>query len=72
MTNKQVLQFSDEGNLDHEGDARDAALVLVLPRPEEGAPSSMREPCSSKRALLRAAILMCSRASSLATSAERR
>ena len=36
MTNWQVLQFSGYGRFDHEADTREAALVLVLPRPEEG------------------------------------
>ena len=36
MTNWQVLQFSGDGSFDHEADTREAALVLVLPRPEEG------------------------------------
>ena len=36
MTNWQVLQFSGNGSLDHEADTREAELVLVLPRPEEG------------------------------------
>ena len=36
MTYWQVLQFSGSGSFDPEADARVAALVLVLPRPEEG------------------------------------
>ena len=36
MTNWQVLQFSGYGRFDHEADTREAALVFVLPRPEEG------------------------------------
>ncbi|WP_294117970.1 hypothetical protein [Thiolapillus sp.] len=36
MTNWQVLQFSGDGSFDHEADTREAALVFVLPRPEEG------------------------------------
>ena len=36
MTNWQVLQFSGDGSFIHEADTREAALVLVLPRPEEG------------------------------------
>ena len=36
MTNWQVLQFSGNGSFDHEANPRDAALVLVLHRPEEG------------------------------------
>ena len=36
MTNWQVLQFSGDGSFDHEADTREAALILVLPRPEEG------------------------------------
>ena len=36
MTNWQVLQFSGDGSFDHEADTREAALVLVLPRLEEG------------------------------------
>ena len=35
-TNWQVLQFFGSGNFDHEADTRETALVLVLPRPEEG------------------------------------
>ena len=34
--NWQVLQFSGNGRFDHEADTREAALVLVLSRPEEG------------------------------------
>ena len=73
MTNWQVLQFSGDGNFDNEADARGMALVLVLPRSEEGperpeelAPSCVSEPCSAKRTSLRAATSMSSRASSLA------
>ena len=36
MNNWQVLQFSGNGRFDHEADTREAALVLVPPRPEEG------------------------------------
>ena len=36
MTNWQVLQFSGDESFDHKADTREAALVLVLPRPEEG------------------------------------
>ena len=36
MINWQVLQFSGDGSFDHEANTREAALVLVLPRPEEG------------------------------------
>ena len=36
MTNWQVLQFSGNESFDYEADTREAALVLVLPRPEEG------------------------------------
>ena len=36
MTDWQVLQFPGNGSFDHEADTREAALVLVLPRPEEG------------------------------------
>ena len=36
MANWQVLQFSDDRSLDHDADTREATLVLVLPRPEEG------------------------------------
>ena len=36
MTYWQVLQFSGSGSFDPEADARVAALVLVLPRPEQG------------------------------------
>ena len=36
MTNWKVLQVSGDGSFDHEADTREAALVLVLPRPEEG------------------------------------
>ena len=36
MTNWQALQFSGDGSFDHEADTREAALVLVLPGPEEG------------------------------------
>ena len=36
MTNWQVLQFSGDGSFDHEADTREAVLVLVLSRPEEG------------------------------------
>ena len=36
MNNRQVLQFSGDGSFDHEADTREAALVLVLSRPEEG------------------------------------
>ena len=36
MTNLQVLQFSGNGSFDHEADTREVALVLVLPRLEEG------------------------------------
>ena len=36
MTNWQVLQFSGDGRFDHEADTKEVALVLVLPRPEEG------------------------------------
>ena len=36
MTNWQVLEVFGDGSFDHEADAREAALVLVLPRPEEG------------------------------------
>ena len=36
MTNWQVLQFSGDGSFDHEADTREVALILVLPRPEEG------------------------------------
>ena len=32
----KFLQFSGVGSFDHEADTREAALVLVLPRPEEG------------------------------------
>ena len=41
MTNWQVLQFSGNGSFDHEGDTREAALVLVLPKPEKGIACSM-------------------------------
>ncbi len=41
MTNWQVLQFSGDGSFDHEADTREAALVLVLPRPEEGTAHSI-------------------------------
>ena len=34
MTNWQVLKFSGDGGFDHEADTREAALVLVLPRPD--------------------------------------
>ena len=44
MTNWQVLQFSGKGSFDHEADTIEEALVLVLPRPEEGiACSILRE-----------------------------
>ena len=36
MTEWQILQFSGNGSFDHEADTREAALVLVLPRSEEG------------------------------------
>ena len=36
MTNWQVLQFSGSGSFDHEADTREAVIVLVLPRREEG------------------------------------
>ena len=36
MTNWQILQFSGDGSFHHEADTREAALVFVLPRPEEG------------------------------------
>ena len=36
MSNGQVLQFSGDGYFDHEANTREAALVLVLPRPEDG------------------------------------
>ena len=36
MTSWQVLQFSGDGSFDHEAEIREAALVLVLPRSEEG------------------------------------
>ena len=36
MTNWQVLLFSGDGSFDREADTREAALVLVLPGPEEG------------------------------------
>ena len=32
----KFLQFSGDRSFDHEADTREAALVLVLPRPEEG------------------------------------
>ena len=41
MTNWQVLQFSDNGSFGHDEDTREAALVLVLPRPEEGTACSI-------------------------------
>ena len=75
MTNWQILQFSGDGSFDHEADTREAALVLVLPRPEEGIACSV----FPEGALFRkeyfaegSDITMSSRASSLATSAERR
>ena len=36
MANWQVLQFTDYGSFDYDADTREAALVLFLPRPEEG------------------------------------
>ena len=36
MTNWQVLQFSGDESFDREADTREAAIVLVLPKPEEG------------------------------------
>ena len=36
MTNWHVLQFSGNGSFDHEADAGEAVLILVLPRPEKG------------------------------------
>ena len=32
----QLLQFSGNGRFNHETDTREALLILVLPRPEEG------------------------------------
>ena len=44
MTNWLVIYFSGNGSFDHEADTREAALILVLPRPEEGiACSILRE-----------------------------
>ena len=34
--NWQVLQFSGDGSFDHKADTRESALVLVLPKAEEG------------------------------------
>ena len=43
-TNWHVLQFFGSGSFDHEADTRETALVLFLPRPEEGiAYISLRE-----------------------------
>ena len=50
MTNWQVLQFSGDGSFDLEADTREAALVLVLPRPEEG-------PCIACSILRKGALL---------------
>ena len=36
MTNWQVFPFSGDGGFDNEADTREAALVLVLSRPEAG------------------------------------
>ena len=36
MTRLQVLQFSGNGSFDHKTDTTEAALVLVLLRPEGG------------------------------------
>lgn len=36
MTDLQVLQLSVNGSFDHEADTIEAALILVLLRPEEG------------------------------------
>ena len=36
MTDLQILPFSVNGSFDHEADSIEVALVLVLPRPEEG------------------------------------
>ena len=36
MINWQVLQCSGTGSFDHEADTREAALVFVPPRSEEG------------------------------------
>ena len=41
MTSWQVLLFSGYGSFDHETDTTEAALVLFLPRPEEGIASSI-------------------------------
>ena len=74
MTNWKLPQFSGNGSFDHDTNNREAALVLVLPRPEEGkpAPSSVRQLCSAKGASLRAAISMSSRATLLVRSNKRR
>ena len=58
MSNWQVLQVSGNGSFDHAADTREAALVLVFLRLEEGiAYSILREgACSPKRTSLRAAI----------------
>ena len=36
MTSWPVLQFSGYGSFDHEASIREAVLILVLSRPEEG------------------------------------
>ena len=74
MTDLQILPFSVNGSFDHEADSIEVALVLVLPRPEEGIACSIL--CEGAlffaETLLRAAVSMFSRTSSLATIAERR
>ena len=74
MTNWQVLQFSGNGSFDHEADTREAALVLVLPRPDEGiACSIVQEGALFRKAYFAEAVIsISSRPSSLATSAKRR
>ena len=42
MTNWQIVQFSGNGSSDPETDTREAALVLVLPRPEQRIACSVR------------------------------
>ena len=53
MTNWQVLQFSGNESLNHKTDTREAALVFVPPRPEEGLTCSVcREGALSGNAYL--------------------
>ena len=74
MTSWQVLQFSGSGSFDYGANTREAVLIFILSRSEEGIACSIL--CEGAlffaETLLRAAVSMFSRTSSLATIAERR